>query len=263
MCTASLHTAGAKAQLRSVPQDVTSCLHIAVCFQDSWNGSHGRSTEEKSGRARQLGSQPHFPGVPSPVGLERTHDIVRIPPCWYGQPIYRDLAMQVDGVLHQATQEAVYTSVAAPLVDNTLQGFNSTLLCYGQTGAGKTHTVCGDAADFSSRGVIPRAIATMFAEADAAADRNIAVSVSCLEVYNEQLYDLLAADPRTAGNVRCQEDAAGGISVQVMHLLPLCHCGRCSEPECRFICCILLFCAALLYTGARALPLCHSVSHDM
>ena len=40
-----------------------------------------------------------------------------------------------------------------------LDGYNGTILAYGQTGAGKTHTMTGPSSNFTLRGIIPRAIA--------------------------------------------------------------------------------------------------------
>ena len=41
----------------------------------------------------------------------------------------------------------VYQSIASPLVQNTLDGYNSTIFAYGQTSSGKTHTMVGSDAD--------------------------------------------------------------------------------------------------------------------
>eukprot|EP00873_Tetraselmis_striata_P022660 jgi/Tetstr1/442924/TSEL_030986.t1 len=44
-------------------------------------------------------------------------------------------------------QEAVFTRVGRPVVDNCLAGFNSTVFAYGQTGSGKTHTMLGECSE--------------------------------------------------------------------------------------------------------------------
>ena len=43
-----------------------------------------------------------------------------------------------------------------------LRGYDNTIMCYGQTGSGKTHTMFGTAAD---PGLVPRAVASLFAQA--------------------------------------------------------------------------------------------------
>jgi hypothetical protein len=64
------------------------------------------------------------------------------------------------------TQEEVYLVAAKPIIDRVMQGFNGTVFAYGQTSAGKTHTMSGSKHD---PGIIPRTIDTVFktmAEAD-------------------------------------------------------------------------------------------------
>lgn len=61
--------------------------------------------------------------------------------------------------------------MGAPVVDNCLSGYNSSVFAYGQTGAGKTFTMCGDARNYHHRGVIPRALHHIFREIDTRPDR--------------------------------------------------------------------------------------------
>jgi len=72
-----------------------------------------------------------------------------------------------------------------------MEGYNGTILAYGQTGSGKTFTITGGE-KYSDRGIIPRAISALFEEFDA---RSNSISYSCcvsyLEIYNENVYDLL------------------------------------------------------------------------
>jgi hypothetical protein len=67
-------------------------------------------------------------------------------------------------VLHNASQESVYSCCASDLVTRVLDGYNATILAYGQTGAGKTHTMTGPGTspNFALRGIIPRAIAQVY-----------------------------------------------------------------------------------------------------
>ena len=46
-----------------------------------------------------------------------------------------------DAVLHNASQETVYQERVAPIVQSVLSGYNGTVMCYGQTGAGMAVTV--------------------------------------------------------------------------------------------------------------------------
>ena len=61
-----------------------------------------------------------------------------------------------------ATQQAVYETVARPLVEDVLAGYNCTVFAYGQTGSGKTHTLLGDPLDEKARGLAPRAVDELF-----------------------------------------------------------------------------------------------------
>lgn len=70
----------------------------------------------------------------------------------------------IQQVLHNASQEDVYISCGRPLVSRVLDGYNATVMAYGQTGAGKTHTMTGPgpSPNFALRGIVPRAIAQVY-----------------------------------------------------------------------------------------------------
>jgi len=90
-------------------------------------------------------------------------------------------------------QAAVYDAVARPAVSSTLAGFNASIIAYGHTGAGKTHTMEG-APDGAQRGIIPRAVADIFEHVERSARpgaRRFLVRASYLQIYNEALSDLL------------------------------------------------------------------------
>lgn len=78
-----------------------------------------------------------------------------------------------------------------------LGGYNCTIFAYGQTGTGKTYTMSGDMADHcggippATAGIIPRALARIFQVLDQAGDE-YAVKCSFIELYNEELRDLLS-----------------------------------------------------------------------
>ncbi|KAI8341650.1 hypothetical protein BC941DRAFT_466551 [Chlamydoabsidia padenii] len=61
----------------------------------------------------------------------------------------------------ESTQEQLFSSVASNLVDRFLDGYNATILAYGQTSSGKTHTIMGTA-DPDQEGIIPRAMSAFF-----------------------------------------------------------------------------------------------------
>lgn len=96
-----------------------------------------------------------------------------------------------------ASQENVYLVAAAQLVEGgLLNGTSATLLCYGERGSGKTHTMFGSA-DYRSRGVAPRAIHQLYAGITAAAeDYRYSVAVTFLQIFGDQVVDLLGNGTR-------------------------------------------------------------------
>lgn len=80
----------------------------------------------------------------------------------------------MDGVLHNSSQEEVYTTCAESVVSRVMEGVNGTIFAYGQTGAGKTYTMTGEM-QFRLRGVIPRAISQIFKEVREREDCSIIV----------------------------------------------------------------------------------------
>ena len=104
----------------------------------------------------------------------------------------------------EASQEAVFSEVA-PLVQSALDGYKACVFAYGPTGSGKTHTMLGatgdvDASELGEQaGMIPRALELLFRsrEAAKAAGWRYTFRASMLEVYCEELLDLLA--PGAAG----------------------------------------------------------------
>ena len=90
-----------------------------------------------------------------------------------------------------SSQTAVFEEVA-PLIASVLDGYNFCIFAYGQTGSGKTYTMEGPRED---PGVNTRAIAELFRiSAERGEDYEINLSASVLEIYNEQLRDLLTRE---------------------------------------------------------------------
>lgn len=82
---------------------------------------------------------------------------------------------------------------ASPMIISVLDGYNVCILAYGQTGTGKTFTMEGSD---TNRGVNYRTLEQLFKIADERKETFIYnISVSVLEVYNEQIRDLLATSP--------------------------------------------------------------------
>jgi len=88
-----------------------------------------------------------------------------------------------------ATQLDVFTRSTAGVVADLVQGRTRTacVFAYGATGSGKSHSMLGDEKD--AAGILPRALTLLFARVAPEAT----VHVSYLEIYNEQIFDLLSS----------------------------------------------------------------------
>ncbi|XP_072256958.1 kinesin-like protein KIF3A isoform X3 [Pyxicephalus adspersus] len=94
-----------------------------------------------------------------------------------------------------SNQLDVYNLTARPIIDSVLEGYNGTIFAYGQTGTGKTFTMEGVRAVPELRGIIPNSFAHIFGHiAKAEGDTRFLVRVSYLEIYNEEVRDLLGKD---------------------------------------------------------------------
>ncbi|ETW01681.1 hypothetical protein, variant 4 [Aphanomyces invadans] len=115
------------------------------------------------------------------------------------------------------TQEALYATSVTSLVNGFIEGYNATVLAYGQTGTGKTFTMTGGAAYSAklqdSHGVIPRAVCHVFQLMHARQQvSECLLRIEYVEIYNEELRDLL--HPETSSkNLSIREDADGHIVV--------------------------------------------------
>lgn len=93
-----------------------------------------------------------------------------------------------------AKQFELYDETFRPLVDSVLQGFNGTIFAYGQTGTGKTYTMEGVRGDPEKRGVIPNSFDHIFTHISRSQNQQYLVRASYLEIYQEEIRDLLSKD---------------------------------------------------------------------
>ena len=70
-----------------------------------------------------------------------------------------------------------------------MEGYNGTIFAYGQTGTGMTFTMEGAADDL--KGILPRTINWIFKNIKNYSDKQFLVRVSFVEIYNEEVRDLL------------------------------------------------------------------------
>ncbi|KAM3922207.1 kinesin-like protein KIF3B [Leptodactylus fuscus] len=91
-------------------------------------------------------------------------------------------------------QVELYDETFRPLVDSVLLGFNGTIFAYGQTGTGKTYTMEGLRGDPEKRGVIPNSFDHIFTHISRSQNQQYLVRASYLEIYQEEIRDLLSKD---------------------------------------------------------------------
>eukprot|EP01028_Stygiella_incarcerata_P011838 TRINITY_DN69214_c0_g1_i1.p1 TRINITY_DN69214_c0_g1~~TRINITY_DN69214_c0_g1_i1.p1 ORF type:complete len:797 (+),score=190.93 TRINITY_DN69214_c0_g1_i1:421-2811(+) len=92
----------------------------------------------------------------------------------------------------ESTQEDVYRTIAEPLVDGFLAGYNGTLFAYGQTGTGKTFTMgILDRVSMKTGGLVPSSLRHVFGSLQESTQRNFKVTMNFLQIYMENIQDLL------------------------------------------------------------------------
>ncbi|KAM9612384.1 kinesin-like protein KIF11 isoform 1-T1 [Morphnus guianensis] len=113
----------------------------------------------------------------------------------------------------QAKQIDVYRSVVCPILDEVIMGYNCTVFAYGQTGTGKTFTMEGERSPNEEytweedplAGIIPRTLHQIF-EKLSENGTEFSVKVSLLEIYNEELFDLLNPTPDVGEKLQMFDD---------------------------------------------------------
>uniref|UniRef100_A0A671MBB8 Kinesin-like protein n=1 Tax=Sinocyclocheilus anshuiensis TaxID=1608454 RepID=A0A671MBB8_9TELE len=116
---------------------------------------------------------------------------------------------QLNGVLDNVSQEDTYDRVARSVVLGAFAGYNGTIMCFGQTGAGKTYTMTGAAETYKHRGIIPRALQEV-------------IQIYDKEVFQETMVDLLSSIKQgkssNSGVLTVIEEPGGGVSVKGLSL---------------------------------------------
>lgn len=127
-----------------------------------------------------------------------------------------------------STQSEIFSSICIPMLDSFLQGYNCTIFAYGQTGAGKTHTILGPLDtlydnESESHGLVPRILNYLF-DSDKMHQKisefystnkeeqinenkiDYSIQCSCLEIYQEHIIDLLNSDDEEEEKLIIRED---------------------------------------------------------
>ncbi|CAL0316480.1 unnamed protein product [Lupinus luteus] len=128
-------------------------------------------------------------------------------------------------VFGQSSGQAEVFSDMQPLIRSVLDGFNVCIFAYGQTGSGKTYTMTGPKEiTEKSQGVNYRALSDLFHTADQRKDTfHYDVSVQMIEIYNEQVRDLLVTDGTNKRYpfTKIRSNSNKGLSVPDASLVPV------------------------------------------
>ncbi|XP_014807358.1 PREDICTED: kinesin-like protein KIF17 isoform X1 [Calidris pugnax] len=133
-----------------------------------------------------------------------------------------------DGAYFQEhNTEQIYNEIAYPLVEGVTEGYNGTIFAYGQTGSGKSFTMQGIVDPSTQKGIIPRAFEHIFESVQCAENAKFLVRASYLEIYNEDIRDLLGAD--TKQKLELKEHPEKGVYVKGLSLHTVQSVGQCER----------------------------------
>ncbi|CAL1712669.1 unnamed protein product [Somion occarium] len=121
----------------------------------------------------------------APSVWQRTHKNIKLDPQCGKSP----QEFMFDEILTGSENKPVYNAVARSHVCAAMEGYNAVIFAYGQTASGKTFTLSGDE---DQLGIIPRAMKDIFAYIRRTPNREYLLRCSYLEIYNENIHDLLA-----------------------------------------------------------------------
>lgn len=128
----------------------------------------------------------------------------------------------------KAEQSKIYSKSTEQCLDYLLNGYNSTIIAYGQTGTGKTYTMEGNPTTPETKGLIPRVLEDLFVKMETGEDEEpFKVTASYVQIYNENLSDLL--EPTNKGPLNIRQDKYRGMVVENISEKPLESCKEALE----------------------------------
>jgi len=111
------------------------------------------------------------------------------------------------------SQAEIYENCASSIIENVLEGYNGTIFAYGQTGTGKTHTMTGQEKDEVQKGIMPRSFEDIFKKIEGDSEQTqFLIRASYLEIYNEEIRDLLSKNPKN--KLQLHEKPDSGVYVR-------------------------------------------------
>eukprot|EP00794_Sanderia_malayensis_P003504 gene3504-4004_t len=122
-----------------------------------------------------------------------------------------------------ADQKIVFEDLGVGVLDNAWAGYNCSLFAYGQTGSGKSYSMVGYG---QNKGIVPITCERLFQGIDKKieekSDKEYQVKVSMLEIYNEQVRDLLnPASLKIKGGMKVRQHPKLGFYVEQLVARPV------------------------------------------
>eukprot|EP00003_Mantamonas_plastica_P001305 TRINITY_DN1093_c1_g2_i2.p1 TRINITY_DN1093_c1_g2~~TRINITY_DN1093_c1_g2_i2.p1 ORF type:complete len:570 (-),score=202.76 TRINITY_DN1093_c1_g2_i2:56-1765(-) len=119
-----------------------------------------------------------------------------------------------------ADQQKVFDDVGRDVLDNAVKGFNCSLFAYGQTGSGKSYSMVGYGVN---KGIVPITCEELFKIVSSNDNPSMEhhVELSMLEIYNEQVRDLLAKKPTPKGGLKVRSVPKLGVQVVGLSKVPV------------------------------------------
>ncbi|XP_063441868.1 kinesin-like protein KIF28 isoform X3 [Mytilus trossulus] len=119
-----------------------------------------------------------------------------------------------------ASQRRVFEDLGQGVLDNAFEGYNCSLFAYGQTGSGKSYSMVGYG---PNRGIVPITCDELFqtVENNSDTNRRFEITFSMLEIYNEQVRDLLSKDNPKGGLQVRQNPKMGYFYVENLKKVPV------------------------------------------
>ncbi|XP_028394014.1 osmotic avoidance abnormal protein 3-like isoform X2 [Dendronephthya gigantea] len=125
-----------------------------------------------------------------------------------------------DGAYYtDSTTQTIYNDICFPLVEGVCEGYNGTVFAYGQTGCGKSFSMMGITDPPTQRGIIPRAFEHIFETIDVSENTKFLVHASYLEIYNEDIRDLLGKNHKS--RLELKEHPDMGVYVKDLTMIPV------------------------------------------
>ena len=132
--------------------------------------------------------------------------------------IYQPQLFTFDRVYSQkSSSQIIYKELGKPITKSVLSGYNGTIFMYGQTTSGKTFTMLGNP---ERPGILPCALRDIFNQIDKDKENAYNVYCSYIEIYNENIIDLLNSH---SPNLKLVDDQR--VKSYFDKILVWCYCG--------------------------------------